>query len=85
MEKKIRLSKHAELQANERGASFEEIVEAINHGVREPAKNNRLQSKENFQFNNFWNDTLYTIKQVAPVFVEENDEIIVITVYTYYF
>jgi hypothetical protein len=39
----------------------------------------------NFPYNQIWIDTNYTIKQVAPVFVEEENEIIVITVYTYFF
>jgi len=32
-----------------------------------------------------WNGKVYAIKQVRPVFVEEADKIVVITVYTYYF
>jgi hypothetical protein len=36
-------------------------------------------------YNKIWIDTVYPIKQVAPVIVEEEKEIIVITVYTYYF
>jgi hypothetical protein len=36
-------------------------------------------------FNRKWQGKHYAIKQVAPVIKEELDEIIVITVYTFYF
>ena len=39
----------------------------------------------NFVFNRKWQDKHYPIKQVAPVIKEEPNEIIVITVYTFYF
>lgn len=32
-----------------------------------------------------WNKRVYTTKQVRPIFVEESNEIVVITVYVYYF
>ena len=85
MEKPIRLSKHAQLQCIERGVKIDEVIDAIKNGTIEPAKNNWLQSKENYQYNDYWNGTFYPIKQVAPVFVNEEDEIVVITVYSFYF
>jgi hypothetical protein len=69
----------------ERGASEDEVCEAIRNGEYEPAKDERMLARMNFQFNDLWIDTIYPIKQVAPVFVEEETEIVVITVYTYYF
>lgn len=84
-EKPIRLSNHAIIQCKERGVIIEEVIETIRNGTREPAKKNRYQSKQNFQYNDYWNDTFYPIKQVSPVFVEEENEIVVITVYSYYF
>jgi len=39
----------------------------------------------NLPYNKIWIDTIYPIKQVAPVVVENEDELIVITVYTFYF
>jgi hypothetical protein len=32
-----------------------------------------------------WNGKSYSTKQVRPIFVEEADEIVVVTVYVYYF
>lgn len=84
-EKPIRLSNHALLQCKERGVISDEVIEAIRNGTHEPAKKNRIQAKQNFQYNDLWLDTFYAIKQVSPVFVEEENEIVVVTVYSYYF
>jgi len=83
--KPIRLTKHAIEQCEERGATEDEVREAIRIGIVEPAEKDRLLARLNFQFSNFWNGNFYPIKQVAPVFVEEEKEIVVITVYTFYF
>jgi hypothetical protein len=40
---------------------------------------------EDFPFGQDWNGKVYATKQVRPVFVDEPGEIVVITVYTYYF
>lgn len=84
-EKPIRLSHHALIQCKERGVSVDEVIETIRNGAWEPAKKNRIQGKQNFQYNDLWLDTFYAIKQVAPVFVEEENELVVITVYSFYF
>ena len=81
----IRLTKHAIEQSRERGATEEEVREAILFGEWEEAKNGRTIAKLNVQFGKEWAGNLYPIKQVAPVFVIENSEIVVITVYTFYF
>lgn len=39
----------------------------------------------NFHYGQQWQGEQYPIKQVAPVIVEDRDEIVVITVYTFYF
>ena len=83
--KRIRLTAHARLQCSERGASEDEVVQAVRKGMREPAKKGRLLCRYNFPFNKTWQSTTYPVKQVAPVILEEPDEIIVVTVYTYYF
>jgi hypothetical protein len=83
--KRIRLSKHAEEQAAERGATRPEMEEAVRKGSRESATRGREMCRYNFVFNRKWQGKHYAIKQVAPVIKEELDEIIVITVYTFYF
>lgn len=44
-----------------------------------------MECRKNFAYNKKWNKKFYTTKQVRPIFVEEKDEIVVVTVYTYYF
>ena len=94
--KRIRLSKHAEEQANERGATRPEMEEAVRKGSREPTIRGREICRYNFAFRRKWQGKYYAIKlatgrvrptggQVAPVINEEANEIIVITVYTFYF
>ncbi len=83
--KPIRLTKHARLQCVERGASETEVSEAIRLGTREPAKLGRSMCRYNFHYGLEWMGHQYPIKQVAPVISEYKDEIVVITVYTFYF
>lgn len=83
--KRIRLTQHAREQARERGASEAEVREAIVKGSREPAQRGRELCRYNFDFGKRWQGRPYPIKQVAPVIKEEAHEIVVITVYTFYF
>ena len=83
--KPIRLSKHSQEQAMERGATEAEVKEAVRKGSREQAARGREICRYNFVFERRWQRKHYPIKQVAPVIKEEDDEIIVITVYTFYF
>ncbi|MGH7964661.1 MAG: DUF4258 domain-containing protein [Candidatus Binatia bacterium] len=83
--KPIRLTKHAREQASERGANEAEVKDAITKGSREPAKHGRKLCRYNFRFGKSWQGKHYAIKQVAPIIKEEPHEIVVITVYTFYF
>ncbi len=83
--KPIRLSAHARIQLARRGVDEKEIIEAIRHSEWQPAQSGRLECSRDFPFGREWNGKLYRTKQVRPIFVEEQDEIVVITVYSYYF
>ncbi len=83
--KPIRLSKHALEQCGERGTDPEEVIRAIAQGSREPAKQGRELCRFNIPYASLWQGKHYAIKQVAPVIKEEADEIVVITVYTFFF
>ena len=83
--KPIRLTTHALEQLVERGATEEEVKEAIEKGVREAAKRGRAMYRLNFQYQAKWQGKFYAIKQVAPVIVEAQNETVVVTVYTFYF
>jgi hypothetical protein len=83
--KPIRLTRHAREQAAERGATEAEVNKAVHKGAREHAKRGRELCRYNFTFGRTWQGKPYAIKQVAPVVKEEAHEIVVITVYTFYF
>jgi hypothetical protein len=83
--KPIRLTKHAQEQCVERGATEAEVRQAIERGTREPAKMGRELCRFNFPYDQNWQGNAYAIKQFAPVIKEESNEVIVITVYTFYF
>jgi hypothetical protein len=83
--KPIRLSKHALDYAHKRGFTVAEVEEAIRTSSWNAAELGRLDCRKDFAYGKQWNGRLYATKQVRPVFVEEAGEIVVITVYTYYF
>ncbi|MBZ8181618.1 DUF4258 domain-containing protein [Oscillatoria salina] len=83
--KPVRLSAHARGYLNKRGFTVAEVEEAIRTSSWSIADRERLQCRKNFSFNQEWNGKFYTTKQVKPIFVEKDTEIIVVTVYTYYF
>lgn len=83
--KPIRLSNHARGTMEFRGATEEEVIEAIQTSPWEPAEHGRLECRKNFVYGQEWNGKFYATKQVRPIFVEEATEIVVVTVYVYYF
>jgi len=83
--KTIRLSAHARGYITQRGFTAAEVEEAIRTQVWQPAERGRLEVRKDFPFGATWNGRFFETKQVRPVFVDEADEIIVVTVYTYYF
>jgi hypothetical protein len=68
-----------------RGFTVAEAEIAVREGKWEPADRGRLSAFVDIPFNSLWNGRYYTTKRVRPIFVEEPAEIVVITVYTYYF
>ena len=83
--KEIRLSGHARQQLVSRGATEQEVVDSIRTVAWQPAVRDRLECRKNFPFNAQWNGVHYASKQVRPIFADEPDEIVVVTVYVYYF
>ena len=82
--KAIRLSAHASSYIASRGFTEAEVEETIKESRWEPAELGRMECRKVFPFNREWNGKLYANKEVRPIFVEEADEILVVTVYTYY-
>lgn len=83
--KPIRLTAHARGYLARRGFTEAEVDEAIREGVWQSARGGRQETSWDFAYNADWNGTFYPLKRVRPVFVEEASEIVVVTVYTYFF
>jgi hypothetical protein len=83
--KSVRLSAHARDQARHRGATQDEIMQTIRDGSWLPAERGRFAASWEFAYNADWNGQHYRTKRVRPVFADEPDEIVVVTVYTYYY
>ena len=83
--KPIRLSAHALSYSERRGFTPDEVTDAIRACAWEPADQGRRQCRKEFSFRKDWNGKVYQTKQVRPIFVEEESEIVVVTVYTYYY
>jgi hypothetical protein len=83
--KPIRLSIHAHGYRQIRGFTEAEVEEAIRTSQWLPSDLGRLECRKDFVFKADWHRKHYATKQVRPIFVEEATEIVVVTVYTYYF
>ncbi len=82
--KPIRLSRHAAANVVARGASEEEVGEAVAGSPWAAAERGRLECRRTFVYDQEWNGRHYALKEVRPIFVDEPKEIVVVTVYVYY-
>lgn len=84
--KPIRFSNHAKLQMELRGASESEVTAAIKSGNWVPAKMTKSKTRLRFDFNKPapTNQKFYKYKIVEPIFADESEEVVVITVKVYY-
>jgi hypothetical protein len=83
--KPIRLTGHARDQLAYRGVTEFEVNDAIRTSEWNPAEMDRLECRKNYAYAKDWNGKLYLTKQVRPIFVDKPDEIVVVTIYSYYF
>lgn len=83
--KVIRLSGHAREQLSRRGVTEAEIIAAIREAEWQASEHGRLECRLEFAFGDVWNKKFYETKQVRPIFVDEATEIVVITVYSYFY
>ena len=81
----MRLSAHAAGYSVRRGFTVAEVEEAIRTSTWQPAAQGRQECSKDYRYNAVWNGKPYATKRVRPVFVDEPDEIVVVTVYTYFF
>jgi len=62
----------------------QEILETIRTTSWKAADLGRLECRKEFPFNSDWNGKRYSTKHVRPIFAEEPDRLVVVTVYVYY-
>lgn len=60
-------------------------MESIGSAEWGPAELGRLDCQKDFPYGKEWNGTIYETKQVRPIFAEEETEIVVVTIYSYFF
>ncbi|MCK9463601.1 MAG: DUF4258 domain-containing protein [Proteobacteria bacterium] len=69
----------------QRGATAESVVEAIRSGQREPARRGCSQFRLSVPFGKEWGGRAYAMQQIVPIVAEEDDCLVVVTVFTFYF
>jgi hypothetical protein len=69
----------------DRGATEGEVVAAIRAGNSEPGRKGRVILRKNSPYNDQWQGKRYAVKQVAAVVSEEAEQLVVVTVFVYYF
>jgi hypothetical protein len=84
IEKPIKFSQHALENLFDRGASKEDVEQAIRTGEQLPAQKGRKAFRKNFSYNAMWKGKYYQAKQVVPIVVEEPDRFVVVTVYVFF-
>lgn len=84
--KPIRISAHARRRSLLRGATEAEVLDTIRTGRWQPAQRGKLQVRKAFAFGqpSPVNQQVYASKIIHVIFVNEPQEIIVITVLVYY-
>lgn len=83
--KPIRFSKHSREQLSVRGFATSEVEEAIATSAWKPADDGCMECRKRFPFNQQWRGKDYRFIEVRPIFVENDHEIVVVTVYTYFY
>jgi hypothetical protein len=83
-DKPIYFTKHALKQIKDRQATKQEVIDAIKKSHWQPAEKGRWTTSQMFPFQKEHYGRYYSSKEVVPIFVEEDKQIMVITVYTFF-
>lgn len=80
----ITIIDHARERMLERGASDDEVRMTLEEGTPSEAKSGRKAKEKIFAYDGFWQGRRYPQKKVQVIYVEEGEELVVLTVYVYY-
>jgi hypothetical protein len=83
--KPIRLTRHAQGYLARRGFTIDEVEKAIRESSWRPTDLGRIECEMEFAFGKEWNGRRYERKLIRPIFVEEASEVVVVTVYVFYY
>jgi hypothetical protein len=81
----VRFHTHAIERKEQRGATENEVIMAVEQGERFNAKYGRTGFRRNFSFGNEWQGIMYRTKQIEAFAVQEDGDWLVITVITHYY
>jgi hypothetical protein len=81
---KIQIESHTLERAEERGATSAEIQDTLEHGLEIPARGTRKGKAKVFDFKKKRLGKYYEQKRVEVIYVEENNQIVTVTVYVFY-
>lgn len=80
----IQIEPHTIEIANERGASFDEIIDVLKNGTDTSAKSGKKSKFKVYDFKALRNEKYYEQKRIEVIYLIENDKIITVTVYVFY-
>jgi len=80
----IKMTLHASRRALERGTTAEEIEEVLQTGVPFQAESGRQGKAKVFKFEKQRHGRYYNQKRVEVIYVEEDDTLVVVTVYVFF-
>lgn len=85
-QKSIIFSTHSLKRMRLRGATRAEVEDTIQTGTWQPARGNKQQTRKTFNFGqpSPVNRQIYAFKTVHAIFVDEPNQIVVVTVIVYY-
>jgi acyl CoA:acetate/3-ketoacid CoA transferase beta subunit len=82
---KVKFVEHSKERMMVRCASEAEIQKVLLLGTNIPAKKGRKAKEMTFEYGEYWLGKVYPQKKVVVIYyIEENDEIVVITVKVFY-
>ena len=82
--KPIVLTRHARQRLAERGTTEEEVVQAIRGAPWIPTNRGRYAATQWYPFGQDHEGSFYAGKDVRPIFVDEGERIVVVTLYVYF-
>jgi Domain of unknown function (DUF4258) len=81
---KIRIDPHARSRMPIRGISPQEVELVLQHGASTLARGGRKAKEMVFPYSANWLGRIYPEKKVRVVYIEEEEEIVVVTALAYY-